>query len=54
MPCDRIVGREVLPMAEKGWVEDHLGMLNVHQFIRQDGMLAGVMERVLPIILERL
>lgn len=29
-------------------------MVNIHKFIGQDGMLAGVMERVLSIILERL
>ena len=52
--CGRIAGREVLLMVEKGWVKDYLGTLNIHQFIGQDGMLAGVMERVLSIILERL
>lgn len=54
VPCGRIAGRELLPLVEKGWVKDHLGMLNIHQFITQAGMLGGVRERVLSIILEKL
>lgn len=48
------MGREVLLLVEKGWAKDRLGTLNMHQFIGQDEVLAGVMERVLSVILERL
>lgn len=52
--CGRITGKEVLPMLEKSWLKDHLGMLNIHQFFGQAGILAGVMEGVLSVVLERL
>lgn len=52
--CGRITVKEVLSMLEKSWVKDHLGRLNIHQFIGQAGMLAGVMEGVESLVLERL
>lgn len=54
VPCSRTVGREVLLLVEKGWAKDRLGTLNMRQFIGQDEVLAGVMERVISVILERL
>lgn len=48
------MGREVLLLVEKGWAKDRLGTLNMRQFIGQDEVLAGVMERVISVILERL